>query len=496
MRRRGRLVEGLIAGLGLLLPVSLAAQPPPMSGAGGAGRIREARDLQEAWEVLSGLISGERLRLHLAQARALLEHHGVSLPAAEWERVHQKLRARDYEQNPDRRKTAQDELTAAVDPIKDALFAALPAVGAFDAPNDDGTKLIVLWRPHAGAQQYLVERLDVRPGRQTNWEQIRTAAPIPGSAFELTDDSRIYPSHRYRYRVSAVDAQGQRTLLGETGEVTATAQWFNFDQLGFLIFVLVLCGAVIVYIQAAQRGVRLTIRKIAGLDAVDEAVGRATEMGRPILFVPGIQDMNDIQTVAGLIVLGRVARVAAEHDAQIEVPTSRSLVMTAARETVATSYLNAGRPDAYDEKKIYYVTDEQFGYVAAVTGTMVREKPATCFYMGSFFAESLILAETANLTGSIQIAGTAQPAQLPFFVAACDYTLIGEEFFAASAYLSGEPQQLGSLKGQDVGKLLVMLFVFVGTVLATLVETAEWRHTVVGDALDYMVQRVLNTGGG
>ena len=99
--------------------------------------------------------------------------------------------------------------------------------------------------------------------------------------------------------------------------------------------------------------------------------------------------------------------------------------------------------------------DDGLGYVAHIQGLMVREKPAACFYMGSFFAESLILAETGNAIGAIQIAGTAQPAQLPFFVAACDYTLIGEEFFAASAYLSGEPGQIGSLKGQDIGKLVV-----------------------------------------
>ena len=66
------------------------------------------------------------------------------------------------------------------------------------------------------------------------------------------------------------------------------------------------------------------------------------------------------------------------------------------------------------------------------------------------------------------VAGTAMPAQLPFFVAACDYTLIGEEFFAASAYLSGEPQQLGSLKGQDVGKLLTLVVSIIGCALFTL----------------------------
>jgi hypothetical protein len=171
--------------------------------------------------------------------------------------------------------------------------------------------------------------------------------------------------------------------------------------------------------------------------------------------------------VAGIILLGRIAQTIAEYDAKLMVPTSRSLVMTTARETVKEAYLAAGRPDSYNDEMITYLTDEQFGYVAGVNGIMVRERPAACFYLGSFFAESLILAEIGNSIGAIQIAGTAQAAQLPFFVAACDYTLIGEELFAASAYLSQEPKQLGSLKGQDVGKAVAMFFILVGSLLAT-----------------------------
>jgi len=88
--------------------------------------------------------------------------------------------------------------------------------------------------------------------------------------------------------------------------------------------------------------------------------------------------------------------------------------------------------------------------------------------MGAFYAESLILAETGNSIGAIQIAGTAMPAQLPFFVAACDYTLIGEELFAASAYLSKEPKLLGSLKGQDLGKAIILLAILVGIVMTSI----------------------------
>ena len=232
--------------------------------------------------------------------------------------------------------------------------------------------------------------------------------------------------------------------------------------------------------------------EIAGLEAVDEAVGRATEMGRPCLFVPGILDMNEIQTIAGLTVLSRVAQVAAEYGAHIEVPTSKSLVMTTASETVESAFLAAGRPDAFNEDDVYYVTDEQFGYVAYLSGMMVREKPAACFYMGAFFAESLILAETGNSIGAIQVAGTAMPSQLPFFVAACDYTLIGEEFFAASAYLSGDPDQLGSLKGQDVGKVIVAALVIVGCLMDTLssMTSVEFFET----ATTFLRDTVLKSG--
>jgi hypothetical protein len=117
---------------------------------------------------------------------------------------------------------------------------------------------------------------------------------------------------------------------------------------------------------------------------------------------------------------------------------------------------------------VHYITDEQFAYAAAVNGIMLRDKPGTVFYQGKFFAESLILAETGNSIGAIQIAGTASPAQLPFFVTACDYTLIGEELFAASAYLSRDPRLIGSIKGQDVGKIIFIVAIILGIVIETL----------------------------
>ncbi len=79
-----------------------------------------------------------------------------------------------------------------------------------------------------------------------------------------------------------------------------------------------------------------------------------------------------------------------------------------------------------------------------------------------------MLAETGNVAGSIQIAGTDEITQIPFFVAACDYTLIGEELYASSAYLSQEPPLLGTLKAQDYGKAVGAILIVVGAAMALL----------------------------
>lgn len=218
-------------------------------------------------------------------------------------------------------------------------------------------------------------------------------------------------------------------------------------------------------IRRARQGAPLYIRPIAGLKAVDEAIGRATEMGKKILYVPGILSMDEIQTIASMAVLGHVAKQTARYGADLDVPNRDPLTFTAARETVRQAYLESGRPDAYRETIVNYVTYDQWAFTAAITGRMIRERPAAHFFIGSFYAESLMLAEVGQSTGAIQIAATAELAQLPFFVCACDYTLIGEEFYAASAYLSREPMLLASVKGQDWVKTLVIGYLLAAALL-------------------------------
>jgi hypothetical protein len=257
----------------------------------------------------------------------------------------------------------------------------------------------------------------------------------------------------------------QDWLVGEqVGPIVGKANLWNGSRTNAWVWGIFISLAVMLYITAAKKGTSLFVRRISGLDHVDEAIGRATEMGRPILYITGIGAMTDIATIASVNILGRVGRRVADYESRLLVPSYDPIVMAVCQEVLQDAYIDAGRPDAYKKDDVFYLTSDQFAYAAAVDGIMVREKPATNFLVGIFFAESLLLAETGASTGAIQIAGTDQMAQLPFLVTACDYTLIGEELYAASAYLSREPVLLGSLKGQDLGKLVLMIWTLVGTI--------------------------------
>ncbi len=365
----------------------------------------------------------------------------------------------------------------------DSIPAPPTGVQVSDTPNDVGGSITIDWtlstddrKPAEGEEAnanslvtgYRVFRAESPSG------EFQPVGEVPSQTSEYIDD-KVINGKPYYYKVETLH-RDLAAPSGASGPAEAKAQWFHTGRINALIAVVILSVLIMVYIERARRGANIFIRKIAGMDSVDEAVGRATEMGKRILYIPGTGDMDNVQTLASIAILGRVARLTAEYETPLAVPVSRSLVMVAGRETVKEAYLAAGRPDDYSDGMVYYVTDDQFGYAAALEGLMIREKPATIFLQGSFYAEALILAENGNSIGAIQIAGTAEPSQLPFFVAACDYTLIGEELFMAGAYLSREPRQLGSLKGQDIGKAIILALLILGVVIETahLFDIASW----------------------
>jgi hypothetical protein len=248
--------------------------------------------------------------------------------------------------------------------------------------------------------------------------------------------------------------------------------------------------AIILYkILSARAGKQLFIRRIPGLSAIDEAVGRGTELGRPMLFSMGLSGLG-IVAIQALSILGHIIKVAARYRTRILIPVADPVLYTIAEEAARDAYESEGAPEAFNRDDVMFLTGDQFAYASGVVGILNREKVSSVFYFGDFYAESLILAENGQQVGAIQVAGTPQIMQIPFFIAACDYTIIGDEYYAASAYLSREPTLLGSLVGQDFGKAIILGIIIIGVISAGVLSITT------NSAIDAMLIRFINAFGG
>jgi Domain of unknown function (DUF6754) len=235
--------------------------------------------------------------------------------------------------------------------------------------------------------------------------------------------------------------------------------------LGMLVAV---CVIIYACMELAKRNLP-TFRRIAGLDALPEMVGRAAEMGRPVHYTTGLGELNTNmagQLVAGLSVLAYVSELCAKLGVRIIYTVYQSQVIPLATELMRDSYARAGKVEEFDaDDQVRYMSGEQFAYASAVQGVAERERPAANIMIGPFYAESMLFAETFYRIGSIQLAGTARGYQIPFFAVVCDYLLIAEEIYAAGAYVSKDAVLTGSIRGQDVGKFIALILMLVGVIL-------------------------------
>ncbi|HMA68428.1 MAG TPA: DUF6754 domain-containing protein [Candidatus Mcinerneyibacterium sp.] len=346
-----------------------------------------------------------------------------------------------------------------------------------DRANDGGTGFTLTFKPQNKPEE--LKTYFLRIYKEVNGEEILIREMKVNNSGQTVRMPMSVQKANTNVIARAYYQKDDEVIEFKEKSLSTKGEWVDSARLSAFIAAILFISMIFIYVKKARSGEELFVRRIPGLGEINDAIGRATEMGKPVFYIPGTSTIRDVATLASLNILRSVGRKAAEYTTPMKVLIQRPLVLGVAQEVVQEAYMSAGRPDLYNEDDVYLAAAGQFAFASAAQGAMVREKPGAVFLLGMFWAESLLLAETANSVGAIQIAGTDATSQIPFFIAACDYTLIGEELYAASAYLSREPKLLGTLKAQDYFKGLLLII----TILALFLD-------IVG--VDIIVKYILS----
>ena len=238
-----------------------------------------------------------------------------------------------------------------------------------------------------------------------------------------------------------------------------------------LVLLVIIVGAILWFMQRSLTGNIPYLRRLPAVEVIDEILGRCVEMGCPAWYLMGSVGMTTpsvlAPTVATFQILSYTAREAARLGAKFFVPANQGLAYTIAHDIVEEAYRAEDKLEEFDPLAtvLYLPAGADRMYIL---NHMWEEQIAGAFFLGSWYHEAVIYTENAARVGALSLGGTDTTHNIPFMVAICDYSIIGEELYALGAYVSKDPTQSSSLAGQDIGKYIALILIALGVILVTL----------------------------
>jgi hypothetical protein len=232
-----------------------------------------------------------------------------------------------------------------------------------------------------------------------------------------------------------------------------------------LIFLIALAILLWYYTDKASKGKPETIRRLPAFDALDEAVGRAIEQGRPIMATYSFQDNFNPPTMVGLEAVRYTSKLAGEKGGTMLVGAGSARTLPVAMENYRLGCVEAGVPELYNPQNVYFFTRQQWAYASGVMGLMQREKPGACVFIGPFLVEGIHLGINSRRIETMAIAGNTSYSMGAFMFVSMDYVLLGEEMLAAGAYMTEDITNISGIAAEDVMKWVLAIILTAGTLL-------------------------------
>lgn len=235
------------------------------------------------------------------------------------------------------------------------------------------------------------------------------------------------------------------------------------------VFVMVLLAFTV----AAQRpGARPAgFRELEPLRDLPTHVGEAVESGRRLHVSLGHAALGQADTVtmlAGLNTASQVASVAAISDRPPVITSADGAVTLLTHDVLRQIYREQNASERYTGNAAQVVGLSPLSLAAGLTSLVKDDAVASNIVIGSFGPEVALLTEASQRQKVATLGASSDLSGQAVLLAAADQTLVGEDIYATSAYLSQNAGRLAGLRAQDVMRWIVILGMVAGVVVKSL----------------------------
>lgn len=216
----------------------------------------------------------------------------------------------------------------------------------------------------------------------------------------------------------------------------------------------------------------LTLRRLPPTEVLKAGLRRAAEMGEVVHLSPGTGALHQrgsvAETLAGLETVQGAAQDALALGVPVEVTTNDALVNVVAQRLLEQALRKAGQPAGLPANSHFVAQQNRLAYAAGAMDRLGRSPVQGNVLVGAFEEELLLIGNVGGQETKFQVAGAARPTAAALLPLITDNFLLGEEIYAAGAYLDPRPARVVSLLVQDGMRMLLILLIVVGVILATL----------------------------
>lgn len=238
-----------------------------------------------------------------------------------------------------------------------------------------------------------------------------------------------------------------------------------------LLFIIICLGLILFFFFYGSIREKINLRAIQAFSHFRRELDLAVEAGKRLHISLGrgsIDELKGGSAFVGLTILDRCARAASNSDRPPVTTSGNGLVMVLSQDTLQSTYRSLAAEQRYDPTGARLTGLTPFAYAAGAMPAIHDEHVTANILAGHFGTEVALLTEAGERSRSLTVAGSDSiPAQAVLY-ATVDEPLLGEELYAAGAYLGGGLAHTASLHMQDIIRWVLVAAIVIGAILKLL----------------------------